>query len=274
MPKQIWLVAAALTGLVLIGLLGYNVYQGKGELENSRLEMEKARASIEAMTHQSTGLKEEVEKAKQRIQELEKANEQATKMQKSMEDEMRTALESKEVTISQLQGRLTVNILDRILFDSGEAVIKPEGEAVLTKIAEVLAQFPNRPIQVVGHTDNVPIRMSAHARYPSNWELSAARATAAVRFLGEKTGVSPQRLAAVGYGEFHPVADNATMEGRSKNRRIELIILPEEFPTWKILHTDSTNAVEQIRTNLPAPSTNKVETNSTSAVSQPKEAKY
>jgi chemotaxis protein MotB len=81
----------------------------------------------------------------------------------------------------------------------------------------------------VGHTDNVPIRPAARKRFPSNWELSTARATAAVRFLTEEAGIDPRRLGAVGYGEFRPVADNATPEGRAHNRRIAITILSDEM---------------------------------------------
>ncbi len=142
---------------------------------------------------------------------------------------MRAAVESRDVTISQLQGRLTVNILDRVLFDSGEAQLKPDGEAVLQKVAAILAQHPTLKVHVVGHTDNVPIRAGSRSGFASNWELSTARATAAVRFLSERAGVDPKRLGAVGYGEFRPVADNSTAEGRAKNRRIAIVILPEEL---------------------------------------------
>jgi chemotaxis protein MotB len=142
---------------------------------------------------------------------------------------MRNDLQSKDVTISKLQGKLTVNILDRILFDSGEAVLKPDGEAVLLKIAAILAQHPEIKIHVVGHTDNVPIRPEARSRFASNWELSTARALAAVRFLTERAGVDPRRVGAVGYGEFRPIADNSTPEGRARNRRIAVVILPDEF---------------------------------------------
>src|SRR6185436_14647829 len=114
----------------------------------------------------------------------------------------------KDVTISELQGKLTVNILDRVLFASGEAELKPEGEKVLAQLASVLTQHTNRQIYVIGHTDNVPIRGSVFSRYSSNWELSTARAVSAVRFLMEKAAVDPTRLAAVGYGEYHPIADN------------------------------------------------------------------
>ncbi|HAV64868.1 MAG TPA: hypothetical protein DCY13_21175 [Verrucomicrobiales bacterium] len=139
---------------------------------------------------------------------------------------MRAALATKDITISELEGKLTLSILDRILFDSGKAIIKPEGEEVLRKIATVLDQFPGRQIHVTGHTDNVPIRTS---QFPSNWELSAARALAAVRFLVEQAGTDPKRLAAVANGEFQPIADNATAEGRASNRRIAIVVLPEVF---------------------------------------------
>jgi chemotaxis protein MotB len=103
--------------------------------------------------------------------------------------------------------------------------LKPEGQRVLEKIASVLMQHTNRQVHVIGHTDDVPI----HRKFASNWELSTARATAAVRFLQERAGVDPRRLGALGYGEFHPAVPNTTAEGRAKNRRIEVVILPEEF---------------------------------------------
>jgi chemotaxis protein MotB len=146
-------------------------------------------------------------------------------MAKGLENEMRADLESKDVTISNLQGKLTVNILDRVMFDSGEAILQPNGEAVLRKIATILAGHPALKIQVIGHTDNVPIRN----RFPSNWELSAARSLAAVHFLTEKAGVDPRRVGSVGYGEYRPIADNSTSEGRAKNRRIAITILPDEL---------------------------------------------
>src|SRR5581483_11916905 len=166
--------------------------------------------------------------ATDQIHQLEQEKEAALQKRQSLEDEMRAALESKDVTISRLQGKLTVNILDRVLFDSGEAELKPDGAAVLRKVAALLQQHTNLQVHVVGHTDNVPIR-SGRGRFATNWELSTARATAAVRFLTEKGGVDPRRLGALGYGEFRPIADNATVEGRAKNRRIAVTILSEEM---------------------------------------------
>jgi chemotaxis protein MotB len=165
------------------------------------------------------------------VADLEKQKEAVTHSSKSLEDEMRSQLESKDVTISKLQGKLTVNIVDRVMFDSGEAVLKPDGEVVMRKIAQILQEHPQLAIHVVGHTDNIPIRQTAQSRFASNWELSAARALAAVHFLTERAGVDPHRVGAIGYGEFRPVADNATAEGRAKNRRIAITILPEELAT-------------------------------------------
>src|ERR1039457_6292990 len=115
------------------------------------------------------------------------------------------------------------------MFDSGEAELKPAGAAVLRKVAAVLAQHPNIKVHVIGHTDNVPIRAAARNRFPSNWELSTARATAAVRFLTEIAGVDPRRLGALCYGEFRPVSANAAPAGRARNRRIAIPILTEKL---------------------------------------------
>ncbi|HWN95953.1 MAG TPA: OmpA family protein [Methylomirabilota bacterium] len=225
MPKQTWIVAGVLSGIVLITVVLIAIR--KQSVENARIQ----RALVEAQSAQEkqvsdlAALSNKLSEAEAAIADLKEENEHVTKTQHSLEDEMRKALESKDVTISELKGKLTVNILDRILFDSGEAELKPEGQRILEKIAGVLTQHTNRQIHVIGHTDDVPMRR----KFPSNWELSTARATAAVRFLQERAGFDPRRLGALGYGEFHPIAPNTTVEGRAKNRRIEVVILPEEL---------------------------------------------
>jgi len=168
-----------------------------------------------------------------RVKDLEQKHRKASEAQQRLESEMRAALQSRDVTISRLAGRLTVSILDRVLFASGEAEIKEEGQQVLRQVASILDEVPDRQIQVIGHTDNVPI---STPRYPSNWELSAARALSAVRFLTEEAGVDPARLGALAHGEFHPLADNSSPEGRAQNRRIAIVILPE------IVTSETTNA--------------------------------
>ena len=225
MPKQTWIVAAVLSGAVLLAVVLASIR--KQSVQNTGLQraLAEAQAALDQQASALAILSNQLMEAQQTIADLKEENEHATRTQHGLEDEMRKALETKDVTISELKGRLTVNILDRILFDSGEAELKPEGQKILEKIASVLVQYTNRQIHVIGHTDDVPIRR----KFASNWELSTARATAAVRFLQEHAGVDPRRLGALGYGEFHPVAPNASAEGRAKNRRIEVVILPEEL---------------------------------------------
>ena len=229
MPKETWIIASVLTVLLLLGLLGLTSWEKKNEVEKVRAELVEAQAAAAKAEADAADLRAKLADAQARIEDLQKEKDIVVHTHQSLEDEMRNALESKDVTISQLQGKLTVSILDHVMFDSGEADLKPAGAAVLRKVAAVLAQHPNLKIHVIGHTDNVRIRASARSRFPSNWELSTARATAAVRFLTESAGVDPRRLGAVGYGEFRPVADNATAEGRARNRRIAITILSEEL---------------------------------------------
>jgi chemotaxis protein MotB len=229
MPKETWIIACALTIALLVGLLTFASCDKKVRLDQAQAELAAARTEITKANAAAALLRDKLATDEQQLQDLQKEKESAVQTHQNLEDEMRTALESKDVTISQLQGKLTVNILDRILFDSGEADLKPDGAGVLQKIAAILQQHTNLQIHVVGHTDNVPIRPGARSRFASNWELSTARATAAVRFLVEKAGVDPHRVGAVGYGEFRPIADNVTPEGRAKNRRIAITILSAEM---------------------------------------------
>lgn len=223
-PKPGWIVAGILAALLVAALLLWAAALGKLRgLEPLQARLNDANLSLARALDQSRKDKDQIAALKAQVADLEKEKAEAARMAKGLEDEMRSDLETKDVTISNLRGKLTVNILDRVMFDSGEAVLKPDGESVMRKIAVLLSGHPELKIQVVGHTDNVPIR----SRFPSNWELSAARALAAVHFLTEKAGVDPRRVGAVGYGEFRPIADNATAEGRAMNRRIAIIILPD-----------------------------------------------
>ena len=131
-----------------------------------------------------------------------------------------------EVQISELKGKLTVNVVDQILFDSGQAELKPEGISVLQRIGDILKTAVDKEVQVEGHTDNIPIKGSLAETFPSNWELSTTRATNVLHFLQEQVGISGERLSAVGYGEYRPVASNRTVEGRALNRRIQIVLLP------------------------------------------------
>lgn len=123
------------------------------------------------------------------------------------------------VTLRGNEQWLEVSLSSSMLFGSGDATLSGKAEPILSKLAEILREQPNA-IRVEGFTDNIPI---ATSRYPSNWELSAARAVSVVQFLTTQ-GLQPMRLMAVGYGEFHPVADNLSESGRARNRRVVLMI--------------------------------------------------
>lgn len=137
---------------------------------------------------------------------------------------------------------LVISLDNAILFDSGSAQIKKENEDTLLKIASTINTLDNY-IRIEGHTDNRPINTAV---YPSNWELSAARATSVVKLFRDSGGISPEKMVAVGYAEFKPVADNSTAEGRAKNRRIDIIILSQRYDSLEeqvgdIQSIDNTN---------------------------------
>ncbi|HKN38609.1 MAG TPA: flagellar motor protein MotB [Acidimicrobiia bacterium] len=122
----------------------------------------------------------------------------------------------------EARGLVVTIVSDKVLFDPGQADLRPEGRDIVDKLAAAIGRLPNK-LSVEGHTDNTPIS----GRYPSNWELSTARATTVLRELIEGHGISPARLQAAGYADERPVAGNATPEGRSANRRVELVVLAD-----------------------------------------------
>jgi len=253
MPKETWTIASILTIALLLGLLVFSSYDKKLRLDRAQAELIQAREAAGKTGNEIQALRDKLSAANGQIEQLEKEKQAALQTRDGLESEMRAALESKDVTISKLQGKLTVNILDRVLFDSGEAELKPDGAAVLRKVAGFLDQHTNLQVHVVGHTDNVPIRAGLKNRFASNWELSTARATAAVRFLTEKAGIDPRRLGVLGYGEFRPIADNSTAEGRARNRRIAITIVSEEIVGSDTAPTAGVNANPEMRTLANAP---------------------
>jgi chemotaxis protein MotB len=150
----------------------------------------------------------------------------ADKLQAQMKDEIARG----DIRLTESGGKLRVDLVDKILFESGEAAISKRGEGVLARVGAVLAQIDDKTIQVSGHTDNLPLGEKLTPQFPTNWELSTARAVTVVRFLTEKAGVPPQRLVASGYGEWSPLASNRTSSGRARNRRIEILLTPALAP--------------------------------------------
>jgi chemotaxis protein MotB len=176
-------------------------------------------------------LSSENDKLRRECAALEKAKEeQVRNVSSTYEDllvKMKTEISKGQVTISELKGKLTVNMVDSILFDSGKAEVKQGGLEVLRKVISILKDVMDKSIRIEGHTDNVQIIGALAKRYPTNWELSSARAINVARYLQEQ-GIDPGLLSAVAYGEWKPVGDNDTQEGKAKNRRIEIILVPKE----------------------------------------------
>ncbi len=141
--------------------------------------------------------------------------------------DLKQEIEKREVTINSFEEKISVAFVDRILFEFGEASISPEGEEMLQKVGEILKRAEGRQIRVVGHTDNIPILPEYRYKFPSNWELSAARAAAVVRELEKRIGLDPRNLEAVGRSLYEPVASNENDEGRAQNRRVEIIVAPK-----------------------------------------------
>jgi chemotaxis protein MotB len=151
-----------------------------------------------------------------------------------LQEQMRDEISKGDVRLTESGGKLRVDLVDKLLFESGEATISKRGEGVLARVGAVLANVQDKTddktIQVSGHTDNLPLGDKLTAQFPTNWELSAARAVTVVRFLVDKANVPPQRLVASGYGEWNPIASNKTAPGRARNRRIEILLTPALAP--------------------------------------------
>jgi chemotaxis protein MotB len=163
-------------------------------------------------------------------QEVQQANTYAAQSRtyQALSVQLQKEIQADQVRIKELQGQLTVTLIDEILFASGSAEMHAQGRATLEKIIGTLQSVPDKRINVRGYTDNEPIGPALRARYPSNWELSTARSSDVVRFLQAK-GIDPKRLEASGYGEYQPVAPNTTPAGRKENRRIEIVLTDMKF---------------------------------------------
>ena len=181
--------------------------------------------TYETMVQERDALANEKEKLQA---ELSTQQEEASELRGTYEglvSDLQSELASGEVQIEQLRDGIRVNVSDEILFPSGSAVLADDGSEILRKVAGQLGQSPHR-VEVEGHTDNVPISGGLARRYPTNWELAGARAASVVR-LFESTGIDGSRMRAVSLSQFNPVAANDSEDGRARNRRIEIRLLPD-----------------------------------------------
>lgn len=184
--------------------------------------------NISELRQKVADLEGENRKLRDEIATLQKTREEKVKEVSStyehLLENMKSEIAQGQVTISELKGKLTVNMEAAILFDSGRADVKPDGIVILLKMVPTLKDVRDKSIRIEGHTDNVPIRS---AQFPSNWELSAARAINVAKYL-QQQGLDPANLSAAAFSEYKPVADNATKEGRAKNRRIEITLVAKD----------------------------------------------
>jgi chemotaxis protein MotB len=232
--------------IAAVGAAGY-LYWYQGSLRQQADENAKKAQMLEQQLAQAKG---EVGKlTNEKEAELAKLKQAQEDMLKSLKKEV----EAGEVMVNQLADRLSVKILDKILFASGEAAISPKGREVLKRVGNALAQAHDKDkvIRIEGHTDNVPIGKKLADKFSTNWELSTARATNVVRFMTETSKkIPPDAFEAAGLGEYHPVAKNDTPEGRQQNRRIEIILYPRVQELVKELPNVKEPAAVDIKPSL------------------------
>lgn len=204
--------------------------RAKAEEQAHRTAEEKLAALDTEKTQLSTQLSQlssERDQLSQAVQEKDAELARIKATYQDLEEKMKAEIADGEIRLSQAEGRIQVDLVDKILFDSGEANLTERGAGVLARLGAVLVGVEGRTVQVSGHTDDSPPSQRLAATFPTNWELSVARAVNVVRFLQEKANVPARRLVAAGYGETHPVASNASPKGRARNRRIEILLIPE-----------------------------------------------
>jgi len=188
---------------------------------NDRLsETERRATEVAAQKADLATQKEQL--ATQKDEELRRLRGTYDSLVKDLESEIAKG----EIKVRQIRDRLSVQLVEKILFDSGKADIKPEGKAVLEKVGNVLRTVNDKQIRIEGYTDSMPIGAGLRGKFPTNWELSTLRATVVLRFLQDKASVDGKYLSAVGYGPHRPVAANDTEQGRAENRRIEIVLTP------------------------------------------------
>jgi chemotaxis protein MotB len=187
--------------------------------------------NISELRQQVAEMRVENKKLNDDISELQKAKEEKVKEVSGTYEQLLANMKSEiakgQVTISDLKGKLTVNMEAAILFDSGRADVKPEGLEILGKMVETLKKVSDKAIRIEGHTDVVQITGRLTRTFPTNWELSAARAINVTKFL-QQQGIDPRNLSAAAFAEHKPVADNSTKEGQAKNRRIEITLVAKD----------------------------------------------
>ncbi len=204
-----------------VNSLKEKIRSDEGSLAQKESELRAARDRL----LEQQALVDELSKSKKKLEAAKAELEKKSGEYEQLAGALRGEIEAGRVELMELRGRTTVKMKDKILFASGSATVGAEGRDALRRVAEALRGLQGKIIRVEGHTDNVPT--GASGPFPSNWELSTARALAVVHAL-QDGGVDPTRISGAGYAEFQPIAGNETPDGRSLNRRIEIVLVPLE----------------------------------------------
>jgi len=199
--------------------------QQNTDLEQQKAALEQQRGTLE---QKNMATQQQVGSLEQEKAALLAANQQRQQQYDALVKDLSKEVEQGQLQVRQYQNMLAVDLAEQIFFDSGRATLKAGGKDVLKKVGEALKGYENKIIRVVGHTDNVPVAKSLQGTFPTNWELSVARATNVVRFL-QDVGIPPERMVTSGRAEYDPVAPNDTVEGRQKNRRIEIMLIDKNL---------------------------------------------
>ena len=184
--------------------------------------------NIERLSQNVERLNNDLKKKKSVIKLQNKVIRLLDDTKKTIATSLKEEIAAQEIELVEMEDTLKVVFIDKILFDSGSVEINQKGKKILLVVADSVRAHRVQNLLVEGHTDNMPLGPTLKERFPSNWELSAARAAAVVRFLQKKGRLQPERLSARGYSYFRSVASNETKEGRHQNRRIEIILGPSK----------------------------------------------
>ncbi len=211
--------------------LGENLVSLSDSFANYKQEQNNLTSSLLAQLDQKSDalkekegtLAERAERLRELQQQVYEQNERMRQLRRTMRDAL-INVPAKDLELEMRDGKLYINLSENLLFASGSAIVDKRGKDALKSVSDVLANSPDLQIEIIGHTDSVPIRT---ARFSDNWDLSAARATAITRILVDEYRVDGERIRATGRSEYRPISSNDTPEGRAKNRRTEIVISPK-----------------------------------------------
>lgn len=193
-------------------------------LEQEKMSLANLQDKYNSLEKASLDLNLELEKEKTVVEEKAKIISDLEDTRKKIEESLKEQIANQQIKIEDIEGKLKLTFIDKILFNSGSTKINETGKEILITFAESIKEDKDHNILVEGHTDNVGVGPILKSMFPSNWELSTSRSSAVVRFLQEEGGIEPERLSAIGFSYYKPVASNDDDEGRSQNRRIEIIL--------------------------------------------------